>query len=130
MNKSIETKEIKIEEVNNMTLEEKIYGYISDRISQNNKEVAYTVINENKMMEDLKINNKEFSDGLGALFYSSKIFLHTEKEDKINNHDGSISKEKKKVRAFTDEKAFKEFSNDWKEKEKGRIEKRNNDYKK
>ena len=128
MNKSIETKEIKKEEVNNMTLEEKIYGYISDRISQNNKEVAYTVINENKMMEDLKINNKEFSDGLGALFYSSKIFLHTEKEDKINNHDGSISKEKKKVRAFTDEKAFKEFSNDWKEKEKGRIEKRNNDY--
>ena len=128
MNKSIETKEIKKEEVNDMTLEEKIYGYISDRISQNNKEVAYTVINENKMMEDLKINNKEFSDGLGALFYSSKIFLHTEKEDKINNHDGSISKEKKKVRAFTDEKAFKEFSNDWKEKEKARIEKRNNDY--
>lgn len=128
MNKSIETKEIKKEEVNNMTLEEKIYGYISDRISQNNKEVAYTVINENKMMEDLKINNKEFSDGLGALFYSSKIFLHTEKEDKINNHDGSISKEKKKVRAFTEEKAFKEFSNDWKEKEKARIEKRNNDY--
>lgn len=128
MNKNIETKEIKKEEVKNMTLEEKIYGYINNRISQNNKEVAYTVINENKMMEDLKINNKEFSDGLGALFYSSKIFLHTEKEDKINNHDGSISKEKKKVRAFTDEKAFKEFSNDWKEKEKARIEKRNNDY--
>lgn len=128
MNKNIETKEIKKEEVKNMTLEEKIYGYISDRISQNNKEVAYTVINENKMMEDLKINNKEFSDGLGTLFYSSKIFLHTEKEDKINNHDGSISQEKKKVRAFRDEKAFREFSNDWKEKEKSRIEKRNNDY--
>ncbi len=101
----------------------KILNFIKERIEANTDGINYTTISQDKIRETLRMSKEEFKDGMATLFYSKKIFFHREKEEKINSSNGTISLVDKKVRLFIDEKAFKDFSNEWAEHEKEKDEK-------
>ena len=125
----------KLEEVENINIKEKeganmendikILNLIKERIQGNTEGVNYTTISQDKIRETLGMSKEECMDGMATLFYSKRIFFHKEKEEKINSSDGTVSLIDKKVRLFTDEKAFKDFSNEWNENEKAKKEKSN-----
>ena len=101
----------------------KILNFIKERIEANTDGINYTTISQDKIRETLGMSKEEFKDGMATLFYSKKLFFHKEKEEKINSNDGTVSLVDKKVRLFIDEKAFKDFSNEWAEHEKEKDEK-------
>lgn len=107
----------------NMENDVKILNFIKERIEANTDGINYTTISQDKIRETLGMSKEEFKDGMATLFYSKRIFFHREKEEKINSSDGTVSLVDKKVRLFTDEKAFKDFSNNWTEHEKEKNEK-------
>lgn len=107
----------------NMENDLKILNFIKERIEANTDGINYTTISQDKIRETLRMSKEEFKDGMATLFYSKKIFFHREKEEKINSSNGTISLVDKKVRLFIDEKAFKDFSNEWAEHEKEKDEK-------
>ena len=107
----------------NMENDVKILNFIKERIEANTDGINYTTISQDKIRETLGMSKEEFKDGMATLFYSKKLFFHKEKEEKINSNDGTVSLVDKKVRLFIDEKAFKDFSNEWAEREKEKEEK-------
>ena len=107
----------------NMENDVKILNFIKERIEANTDGINYTTISQDKIRETLGMSKEEFKDGMSTLFYSKRIFFHKEKEEKINSSDGTVSLVDKKVRLFTDEKAFKDFSNNWTKHEKEKNEK-------
>jgi hypothetical protein len=119
----VENKNIKEKGGTNMSSDVKILDFIKGRIEANTDGINYTTISQDKIRETLGMSKEEFKDGMATLFYSKRIFFHREKEEKINSSDGTVSLVDKKVRLFTDEKAFKDFSNEWTEREKAKEDK-------
>ena len=119
----VENKNIKEKGGTNMSSDVKILDFIKGRIEANTDGINYTTISQDKIRETLGMSKEEFKDGMATLFYSKRIFFHREKEEKINSSDGTVSLIDKKVRLFTDEKAFKDFSNEWTEREKAKEDK-------